>query len=314
MSSLAVFSPSAALPVAGAATRYSAAHRGAVRRFAVAITALTILGHAALGFEQSFAQPVVALGTAYATQLFLETIEAWAQRRPPQYAGGIGGLIDFLLSAHISALAVAMLLYYSDRLMVVAFAAATSIASKTLFRAPLGRGWRHFFNPSNFGITVTLLLFPSVGLLPPWQFTENVGEFLDLLLPLAIFALGTLLHAGYAKRLTLIGAWLGGFVLQAAVRAVLFDNSCLASLAPMTGVAFVLFTFYMAPDPATTPERPVLQAVFGFSVAVVYGVLMSLHQVYGLFLALTLVCLIRGIGLYALAWMQPQQTERIGEP
>lgn len=308
MSSLSVYFPSATLPVANAAMRYSAPHQGAVRRFAVAITALTILGHAALGFEQSFAQPVAAVGTAYAAQLFLETVEAWAQRRHPRYAGGIGRFVDFLLPAHISALAVAMLLYYSDRLMVVAFAAATSIASKTLFRAPLGRCWRHFFNPSNFGITVTLLSFPSVGLLPPWQFTENVGEFLDLLLPLAIFALGTFLHVGFAKRLPLIGAWLGGFVLQAAVRAVLCDNSLLASLAPMTGVAFVLFTFYMAPDPATTPERPLRQALFGFSVAIVYGVLMSLHQVYGLFLALTLVCLVRGIGLYALAWMQPQQT------
>ena len=70
-------------------------------------------------------------------------------------------MVDFLLSAHISALAVSMLLYYSDRLWVVAFAAAVSIASKTLLRAPVRGGWRHFLNPSNFGITCTLLLFPS---------------------------------------------------------------------------------------------------------------------------------------------------------
>ncbi|MFO1095042.1 MAG: hypothetical protein U0992_17305 [Planctomycetaceae bacterium] len=66
----------------------------------------------------------------------------------------------------------------------------------------------------------------------------------------------------------------------------------------MTGVAFVLFTFYMVPDPATTPERPLAQAMFGVAVAATYGVLMSLHQANGLFLALTIVCGARAIGLF----------------
>lgn len=307
MSSIATPPVSAALPVPAAAARYSPAHLGALRRFALAITVLTVLGHAVLGFEQSFAQPVVAMVTAYATQLLLEALEAWSQRRWPRYAGGFGSLIHFLLPAHISALAVAMLLYYSDRLLLVAFAAATSIASKTLFRAPQRGQWRHFFNPSNFGITVTLFAFPSVGLLPPWQFTTNLGDVLDVLLPIGICALGTMLHLGYAQRLPLIGAWLCGFVVQALLRAALFGTSCLASLAPMTGVAFVLFTFYMAPDPATTPQRPLPQAIFGFTVAAVYGLLMSLHVVDGLFLALTIVCLARGLGLYGIALRRPQR-------
>ncbi|MFO1095041.1 MAG: hypothetical protein U0992_17300 [Planctomycetaceae bacterium] len=202
------------LPLAAPAPRRSATQQVALQRFAVAITVLTIAGHAFLGFEQSYAQPCVALAAAYATQLLLETIEAWSRRRRPHYAGGARKLVQFLLPAHISGLAVAMLLYYNDRLLIVAFTSAVSIASKWLFRAPVHGQWRHFFNPSNFGITATLLLFPSVGLLPPWQFTENVGDTLDMLLPLAILALGTYLHVGYAKRVPLIVAWLSGFVLQ----------------------------------------------------------------------------------------------------
>lgn len=280
------------------APRKSAAQQIAVRRFAIAITALTVAGHSVLGFEQSYAQPCVAVAVAYVTQLLLETIEAWSRHRRPHFAGGVGKLVQFLLPAHISGLAVAMLLYYNDRLLIVAFTSAVSIASKWLFRAPLRGQWRHFFNPSNFGITVTLLLFPSVGLLPPWQFTENVGDMLDVLLPLAILALGTYLHVGYAKRVPLIVAWLSGFVLQALIRAALFDNSWTASIAPMTGVAFVLFTFYMVPDPATTPERPLAQAIFGFAVAAAYGVLMSLHLANALFMALTIVCCARAMGLF----------------
>ena len=233
---------------------YSPGHLAALRRFALAITVLTVLGHAVLGFEPSYAQPLVAVATAYAMQLLLELVEARCNGRRPRFAGGPIHLVDFLLSAHISGLAVAMLLYFNDRLWVVAFAASVAIASKTLFRAPLGTGTRHVFNPSNFGIVATLLLFPgSVGLVQPWQFTEELPGHLDWALFAAICTLGTYLNGRFTRRLPLIAAWVGGFVLQASLRSVLFHTSLSASLAPMTGLAFVLFTFYMAPDPATTP-------------------------------------------------------------
>ena len=60
----------------------------ALRRFAVAITILNVLGHFVLGFEQSWAQPLVALATAYRVELILEGVGAWAERRPPQFRGG----------------------------------------------------------------------------------------------------------------------------------------------------------------------------------------------------------------------------------
>ena len=40
---------------------------------------------------------------------------------------------------------------------------------------------------------------------------------------------------------------------------------------PMTSAAFIVFTLYMVPDPATTPLKPWRQAAFGFAVAMVYG-------------------------------------------
>src|ERR1044072_1697036 len=136
------------------------ARLGALLRFSVAITILNILGHTFLGFEQSWAQPLVALGTAYPLGILLEAVQCWSTGRKPAFSGGVGALIDFLLSAHISALAVAMLLYANDRLWVVAFATAVAIGSKVLFRQPTrSGGGRHFYNPSKFGLTVTLLLF-----------------------------------------------------------------------------------------------------------------------------------------------------------
>ena len=69
----------------------------------------------------------------------------------------------------------------------------------------------------------------------------------------------------------------------------------------MTSAAFMVFTLYMIPDPATTPVRPVRQALFAIAIAAVYGVLQVEHVVFGLFIALATVGAMRAVGLYAWA-------------
>src|SRR5215213_1602299 len=87
----------------------------ALRRFAIAITVLNVLGHTVLGFEQSWAQPLVALATAYGMELCIERIDAWSARRRTRFTGcGFKGFVDFLLSAHITGLACGMLLYTNE--------------------------------------------------------------------------------------------------------------------------------------------------------------------------------------------------------
>lgn len=338
---------------------------GGLRRFALAITVFNILGHLWFGFEQSYAQPMVSLGSAYVTQSLLEALEAWAQHRRPKFLGGFGALVNTLLSAHISGLACAMLLYANDHLWVVGFASAVAIASKNLFRMPVANAngawplllfqlilfllllqagdatshwfpiapqWvttfrlgmlalallmmmvmppgvptRHYLNPSNFGIAVTLLLFPWVGIAAPYQFTQNLGVFGDWGVPLTIICTGSLLNTWYTRRIPLALAWVGTFALQAIVSSLILWSTtgyCPmgARLSAMTGVAFILFTFYMVTDPATTPERPWTQVAFGASVALVYSLFLMLHIVFGLFMALVIVCVVRGFGMYLLAY------------
>src|SRR5262249_18552488 len=72
------------------------------------------------------------------------------------------------------------------------------------------------------------------------------------------------------------------------------------ALGPMTGMAFILFTFYMVTDPATSPSDYKGQVLFGTAMAAAYGMLVSLHIVFGLFFGLTLVCALRGFGIYVL--------------
>src|SRR6266403_2193403 len=58
-----------------------------LRRFALAITVFNILGHTVFGFEQSWAQPLVSLATAYACELFCEWMEARGECRRPRFLG-----------------------------------------------------------------------------------------------------------------------------------------------------------------------------------------------------------------------------------
>lgn len=285
----------------------------ALRRFATAITLLNVLGHTVLGFEQSLAQPIVSLLVAYSMEILFELIESRRLGRRPRFLGGGTTFIDFLLSAHITGLAVAMLLYANDRIMPIAFAAATAIASKHVFRVGTNGAKRHFFNPSNLGITATLLAFPWVGIAQPYMFTENLKGGWDWFLPALIVCSGSFLNGMFTKKLPLIAGWLGGFVLQAVIRHFLLGNLFLPSLNPMTGVAFLLFTFYMVTDPATTPVAVRGQVAFGAAVAAAYGMLMAFHIVFGLFFGLSIVCAGRGVLLYLRA-LAAQRAEEKARP
>ena len=271
---------------------------GGLRRFAIAITVFNILGHTIFGFEQAWIQPLVSIFTAYVCEIWFELVDCYIQGRKPRFAGAWQNKVDFLLSAHITGVACAMLLYANSRLMPIVFASATAICSKALLRVTVQNSQRHFLNPSNFGITVTLLLFPWVGIAPPYHFTENIHGWGSWILPAIIVTTGSLLNLKFTKRICVIFGWVGGFALQGLLRTLIFDVPLGATLLPMTGVAFVLFTFYMVTDPATSPCTRRGQLLFGILVSATYGVLVTAHVVFGLFFALTLVSLCRGIMLY----------------
>lgn len=279
---------------------YSEKRLGGLSRFAFAITVLNVVGHAFLGFEQSWLTPFVAVGTTYFVDLLGETLDAWAAGRQARYRGSFVDLVKFLLPAHISGLAVGMLLYAADNLAAIAFAASVAIGSKYVFRVITRRDadgrpvMRHFLNPSNFGITVALLTFPTVGISPPYQFAENTSGVVDWLLPLVIIGTGSYLNRKATGRIPLILAWVAAFAAQGLVRAAIGGTPLLSGLVPMTGFPFILFTFYMITDPATTPAKTRNQVIFAVSVALLYALFMEFHIVFGLFYSLTVATACRG--------------------
>lgn len=300
--------------------------RSALRRyfalwyFTILLAVWNFLGHVFLGFEQSHLQPLVGLAAAIGLQVLLEWIDARANRRKPRYAGSWADLLNFLPPAIIPGLALTMLLYPNERLMPVLFGVGVAICSKVIFRAPVEDGkTQHVFNPSNLGIVATLLLFPSIGVAPPYHFTENLTGIGHWALPVIVLATGIVVHAFFTGRLTLVLTWLVAFVIQGQLRSWYFGTSWIVPLTPMTSAAFMVFTLYMIPDPATTPVKPLEQVLFGIAIAAVYGALLVLHVVYGLFLALAIVCALRGLALHSCAAWQsvrpaPRAPHQRGSP
>ncbi len=273
----------------------------ALRNFAISISVFNVLGYTVLGFEQPWLWPILSVLVAFATEIVFEVIGAWAQQRSLRFTGrGLRGVMEFLLPAYITGLAVNMLLYANNLFWPVLFGVVVAVAQKHVLQAPIAGRMRHFMNPSNFGIVMVLLLFSTrVAISPPYMFTEWASTLFKLMIPMAILGAGTLINATLTKRIPLIVGWAGAFAIQALVRHWIWGVQLNTALGVMTGVAFVLFTNYMITDPGTTPVKPRPQFIFGSAVAVVYGVLMLMNIVYTLFFATVIVCAGRGLGWWA---------------
>ncbi|WP_433496310.1 enediyne biosynthesis protein [Sphaerimonospora sp. CA-214678] len=283
----------------------------ALRNFAISISVFNIVGYVFLGFEQPWLWPFVAIATGYATEIGLEHLGARVEGRAPRYLGrGPRGLVEFLYPAHITSLAMNMLIYVNDQILVLIFGVVVAVGAKWVLRAPVRGKLRHFMNPSNFGIAIILLLLPWASIAPPYHFTEYVDGWVDWLIPGIIILGGTMLNGKLTGRMPLIAAWVGVFALQAIVRGVFFGTSIPAALGMMTGVAFVLFTNYMITDPGTTPSRPAAQMAFGGGVALVYGLLTALHIAYAIFFATAVVCAVRGVFFWALHFVDRAREQR----
>ena len=130
----------------------------ALRRFAVTITIVTLLGHLYIGFETSYACTLVAVLSACTVQFLLEWVRANSAGVEPFYAKG--RFIDFLLPAYIVGMTCGMFLFTNGNYWPLIFATTVAISSKFLFRIKVGDRTTHFLNPSNFALVVALMVFP----------------------------------------------------------------------------------------------------------------------------------------------------------
>ena len=140
----------------------------------------------------------------------------------------------------------------------------------------------HLCNPSNFGISIVLLLAPAATSVLSVQWGNTVWPMI------VIWILGTII-AWRAERLHSSATYVASFVLFSWVRTLITGNPWLANVAPITGPMYQLFIFFMVTDPKTTVRSKWAQAFVVFLVAFVEMLLRLGEVVYAPFYALFLV-------------------------
>jgi Na+-translocating ferredoxin:NAD+ oxidoreductase RnfD subunit len=152
------------------------------------------------------------------------------------------GKVVPLQSAYVTGLSLALLLKpQAGLLWPFALGAFLAIASKYVLAL---RG-RHLWNPSNFAISLLLVLAPSRIALLSHQWGNHFAT------NAVIWAFG-LLIASRVKVLHVTLTYVGCYLVLAALRSGIVGTPLLAELAPITGPMYQLFIFFMVTDPRTT--------------------------------------------------------------
>ena len=137
---------------------------------------------------------------------------------------------------------------------------------------------KHYMNPANFSVVLIFLLGSGYA-------TGIQNLFAGYILPSCAFLSLGLLNVYYAKQLTLTLSFFAAFLLFAGVRWLL-GTYWLLAFGPCLSPGFLLFTFHMLSDPATTPRSKKMQIFFSIGVAIFDAFFRYYLIPYGQFFAL----------------------------
>jgi hypothetical protein len=160
------------------------------------------------------------------------------------------------VSAYITGISAGILIK-SPELWPFVLCAVISIASKYALRV---RG-RHLWNPTNFGVTVLLLLAPLHTASLSVQYGNVIWS------NVLIWTLGALILWKIGK-LHIPLTFAAVYLLLSPYRAWATGNAWLTEVAPLTGPMYQLYMFFMITDPKTTTRYKWSQCLVAGVVAV----------------------------------------------
>lgn len=227
------------------------------------ITCILLGGQFAFGMLESWNRTAFAILTAIALEIVL--------------GRALLGRWPHLASAYISGISVGILIR-SPFIWPYLLCAALSIMSKYVLR------WRgaHLWNPSNFGVSAMLFLYPAAVASLSIQWGNSLW-------PMAIvWCLGSIIIVRL-KRFHICLTYVTMFLLLSWVRSEVTGNPWWSSVAPLTGPMYQLFVFFMITDPKTTVNTRWGQCAVAALVAVAEMVLRLNDVIHAPYYALFLV-------------------------
>lgn len=231
-----------------------------------------------LSFSRDPAQIALAVFSACLLDLFLN------------YA--LRGKLVLPLSAYITGLSLALLLNYAHSYDLLFLPVYFAIGSKYV----LTHNGRHVFNPSMFGVALSLLLGGDLITTAPayqWGGTWAMSAFMvTLALSLFVFHIG---------RSALIVSFLVFYLLQISLRAYVMrwylpPEALL--LGTLSSAPFYLFVFYMITDPQTSPASKKAQIKTALALVLVDLYFHRLTSLYTFFYAAFVVAACRFLYLH----------------
>lgn len=253
--------------------------------FATLLAVYAILGFSLLGFNRQWWQMALIVGSGCA----LEVIFSWVftQRK----------IVP--LSAFISCTSLGILLNYSHHSWVLFFPVFLTIGSKYL----LTFQGRHVFNPSMFGVAMSLLLSQElITAAPAYQWAGG-----SLTMSIFIAAGALTLFMSRVGKTPLVVSFLLFYAVQTAIRAYIMRHHLpwqTLFLGTLESPPFFLFTFYMITDPATSPRSTRGQIILALALTIIDGVLHFRESVYTFFYAALTVGTARFVFMHARALWQ----------
>jgi len=181
---------------------------------------------------------------------------------------GDAGWKSWGLSVLISALSLCLLLK-TNHVYTSLLAALLTVSSKYLFRW----GRKHLFNPSAFGIAVTLLISGDAWLSPGQWGNGVVLFFLVLTLGTIVVTRVQKLDSSLAFLFTFGGLLYWRQVLVLGWPSDYFWHS-------VSSGSLLLFTFFMITDPKTSPDHPLSRVLWAMGIAVVAFYLSAFRWMY----------------------------------
>ena len=273
--------------------------------FAGILTLYGVLGFSFFGFNRSPAQmlAIVVSGSV------LDAALGWLLRREKVVP----------LSGYISCCSLALLLNYSHSNWWLLLPVWLTIGSKYV----LTFEGRHVFNPSMFGVAMSLLFTRElITAAPAYQWANG-----EVALSAFIVMAALTLFFFRVGRGWLVVSFLTFYALQTALRAFILRHHLppeVLFLGTLGTPPFFIFTFYMITDPGTSPKRPRDQVILALALTLVDLVLHLKESVFTFFYA-ALTCASarflflhvralwrQGAGAYFARLFSPEPLKRVG--
>jgi len=230
---------------------------------ACVLATYTVVGQTLLEFDHQWIQIISSIMVACT----LDTIVSYWKNR--QIILPLSGLITGMSLG---------LLVEAVPLWPYIVAPALAIGAKAFIRFQ----GRNVFNPSNFGLTVLLILTPATVTTLAAQWSGS------MLIVMVVFVIGGF-TSFRVSRWDLVLSFVGGFCIMAFVEQLIAHNGFAFVYGPVLGAAFQIFSLSMLTDPKTTPETRRLRIVFGLAIALVDGILRLMNIQNSPFIALLFV-------------------------